>query len=123
MTTGETGPDISASYLYFLNLFLFLKLSSKATFSKNVKPITIAGQDDGFPPKSCLVSGWGGKKNSKYNSNVLREVNVTLIDNEMCKSHNFYCSEGETGPGEVSIISQDNMDKQALINNDKSIHC
>ncbi|XP_027145644.1 serine protease ami isoform X2 [Larimichthys crocea] len=80
---------------------MILKLSSKVKFSETVKAIPLAGQNDGSP-KSCIVSGWGST--SKENepgqrmSRVLMEVNVTLIDNEFCKSNGMYCSEGEVGP-------------------------
>ncbi|XP_040897054.1 granzyme B-like isoform X2 [Toxotes jaculatrix] len=85
----------------YQNDIMLLKLSSKATFSKNVRPIPLAGKDDGSLPKSCIVSGWGKTdKNGKYMSAVLMEVNVTLIKNEKCAADKFYCSEGKTGPAE-----------------------
>ncbi|XP_019110637.1 mast cell protease 1 [Larimichthys crocea] len=85
----------------YINDVMILKLSSKVKFSKTVKAIPLAGQNDGSP-KSCIVSGWGST--SKENepgqrmSRVLMEVNVTLIDNEFCKNNDMYCSEGEVGP-------------------------
>uniref|UniRef100_A0AAX7TS40 trypsin n=1 Tax=Astatotilapia calliptera TaxID=8154 RepID=A0AAX7TS40_ASTCA len=41
------------------NDVMLLKLSSKAKFSENVKPIPLASHDDGTLPKSCILSGWG----------------------------------------------------------------
>nr|AHH30805.1 granzyme [Oplegnathus fasciatus] len=85
----------------YKNDIMLLKLSSKVKSSKNVRPIALAGQDDGSLPKSCIISGWGrADKNRKHMSLVLMEVNVTLIDKEECRQENSYCSEGETGPGE-----------------------
>ncbi|XP_037625720.1 duodenase-1-like [Sebastes umbrosus] len=81
------------------NDIMLLKLSSKANFSKDVKPIALADQGDDFLPTNCTVSGWGRSvQNSIYMTNVLMEVNVTLVDSEQCAQDNVYCSEGETGP-------------------------
>lgn len=89
--------------------FFFPKLSTKAKFSNHVKPIDLADQDDGCPPKSCLVSGWGrNNKNSNYSSSKLMEVNVTLIDDTVCGPYKLYCSEGEIGPGRVCIFTNHN---------------
>ncbi|TKS74726.1 Granzyme E [Collichthys lucidus] len=85
----------------YINDVMILKLSSKVKFNKTVKAIPLAGQNDGSP-KSCIVSGWGSTsketKPGQLMSRVLMEVNVTLIDNEFCKSNGLYCSEGEVGP-------------------------
>nr|ACQ58918.1 Natural killer cell protease 1 precursor [Anoplopoma fimbria] len=83
----------------FNNDIMLLKLSSKAHFNNNVKPIALAGKDDVNLPKACFTSGWGatGKINT-YMSPVLREINVTLVDNEGCARANLYCAEGEDGP-------------------------
>ncbi|XP_074491768.1 granzyme B(G,H)-like [Sebastes fasciatus] len=79
---------------------MLLKLSSKAKFSKNVQPITLADQGDGSLPTNCAVSGWGSSvQNSTYMTKELMEVNVTLVDSERCAQDNVYCSEVETGPG------------------------
>ncbi|KAK9519146.1 hypothetical protein VZT92_021892 [Zoarces viviparus] len=83
------------------NDIMLLKLSSKANFTKNVKPIALADKDD-VSPKSCLVSGWG--RTERYDSNsmsvTLKDVTVTLSDNEKYALDNMYCSEGATGPGQ-----------------------
>ncbi|XP_070688752.1 granzyme G-like [Pempheris klunzingeri] len=80
---------------------MLLKLSSKVNFSKNVRPIALAGQGDGSLPKSCIVSGWGiAETNNKYLSPVLMEVDVTITDNKLCPKEKTYCSEGERGPRE-----------------------
>lgn len=82
-----------------------LQLSSKAQFNENVKPLALAGNDDGSLPKLCVVSGWGrSHKDTKYMSLVLMEVNVTLIDYKLCTMDGFYCSQGETGPAEVNTF-------------------
>ncbi|XP_026015857.1 granzyme G-like isoform X1 [Astatotilapia calliptera] len=81
------------------NDVMLLKLSSKAKFSENVKPIPLASHDDGTLPKSCILSGWGRTdKNNKYMSPTLMETSITLIDNKKCAMENFYCSQGDTAP-------------------------
>ncbi|XP_045906338.1 granzyme B(G,H)-like [Micropterus dolomieu] len=97
----QTFPRKDYDATDFKNDIMLLKLSSKANFNKNVKPIALAGQDDGSLPKSCLISGWGrSDRNNNYMSLVLMEANVTLIDSRQCAKENSYCTEGETGPGE-----------------------
>ncbi|XP_037625717.1 granzyme E-like [Sebastes umbrosus] len=79
---------------------MLLKLSSKAKFSKDVKPIALADQGDGSLPTNCAISGWGRSvQNSKYMTNVLMEVNVTLVDSKECAQHKVYCTDVEAGPG------------------------
>ncbi|XP_068582060.1 granzyme G-like [Cebidichthys violaceus] len=83
------------------NDIMLLKLSSKATFTRNVKPITLADKND-VSPKSCLVSGWGRteRNNNKSLSLKLKEVNITLSDNAIYAVDNMYYSEGPMGPGQ-----------------------
>ncbi|XP_076583060.1 granzyme G-like [Chaetodon auriga] len=83
----------------YINDIMLLKLSSKAKFNNNVKPIALAGQSDGSLPKSCIVSGWGvTDKHPEHLSDVLMEVNVTLIDKERCPKKHSYCSDEGKGP-------------------------
>ncbi|XP_041791006.1 granzyme B(G,H) [Chelmon rostratus] len=99
VSVQQTFPHKDYNETGYRNDIMLLKLSSKANFSNHVKPIALAGQADDSLPKSCIVSGWGiTDKNSKFMSDVLMEVNVTLIDNKQCAKDNLYCSEGETGP-------------------------
>ncbi|XP_030583235.1 granzyme G-like [Archocentrus centrarchus] len=85
----------------YVNDVMLLKLSSKAKFNMNVRPIALADRDHEFLPRSCVISGWGRPdRNSKYISPKLMEVSVTLVDSEVCSMENFYCSQGETGPGD-----------------------
>ncbi|XP_039668355.1 granzyme G-like isoform X1 [Perca fluviatilis] len=96
----QTFPRKDYNETDLSNDIMLLKLSSKAKFSTNVRPIALAGQDDGSLPKSCIISGWGKtNKNIPNMSAVLMEANVTLIDSKQCPNTNVYCSEGETGPG------------------------
>lgn len=83
-----------------LNDVMLLKLKSRAQLSDKVQPIALADWDDTSLPKSCTISGWGRTKwKEGYMSNCLRETNVTLIDDDICASHNVYCSVGDTAPG------------------------
>lgn len=84
---------------------MFLKLSSKAQFNNNVRPIALADHDGGSLPKLCTTAGWGRtNKNTIYLSTKLMEVNVTLFDYKMCTIDDFYCSKGDTGPAEVNPL-------------------
>uniref|UniRef100_A0A672YWN5 trypsin n=1 Tax=Sphaeramia orbicularis TaxID=375764 RepID=A0A672YWN5_9TELE len=91
----------------FRNDLMLIKLSSKATFSSNVRPITLADHNDPAP-ESCIVPGWGRHDQTRHMSVVLREVNLTLISSESCEEHNSYCSEGEKRPAEVSVFIEHN---------------
>ncbi|XP_022615334.1 granzyme E-like [Seriola dumerili] len=100
ITVEKAFPHKDYDPINLKNDIMLLKLKSKAHFNKNVKPIALAGQDDGSLPKSCIVSGWGrSDKNNNFMSVKLMEVNVTLTDNELCAQNEWYCSEGENGPG------------------------
>ncbi|GLD50439.1 granzyme E-like protein, partial [Lates japonicus] len=72
----DTFPHKDYNTTEFLNDIMLLKLSSKANFNNNVRPIALASRGDGSLPKSCSVSGWGrNDRNSKYMSLKLMEVN------------------------------------------------
>nr|XP_046248476.1 granzyme B-like isoform X1 [Scatophagus argus] len=96
----DAFPHEDNSATEYSNDIMLLKLSSKAKFSPNVKPISLAVQSDDFLPQSCIVSGWGSTAdNNGYESPVLMEVNVTLVDFEPYAEKHLYCSVGEKGPG------------------------
>ncbi|XP_047443451.1 granzyme B(G,H) [Mugil cephalus] len=98
---SQVFPHKGYNSTVYKNDVMLLKLTFKANFSKNVRPIDLAGQDDGSLPKSCIVSGWGKTSRSDiYISSKLMEVNVTLINDSNCGLENSYCSEGEVGPAE-----------------------
>ncbi|XP_039859337.1 granzyme G-like [Simochromis diagramma] len=101
ISVEETFPHEQFNPISFVNDVMLLKLSTKANFNKNVKPIPLASRDNGTLPKSCILSGWGRTdKNGTYMSPTLMETSVTLIDNKECTMENFYCSQGDTGPAE-----------------------
>ncbi|XP_070765318.1 granzyme B(G,H)-like [Enoplosus armatus] len=100
LAVKQTFPHKDYKANTLKNDIMLLKLSSKAKFGKNVRPVALAGKDDASLPKSCILSGWGATDRiNNYMSRVLMEANVTLIDNVWCRNDNLYCSEGETGPG------------------------
>ncbi|XP_050933437.1 granzyme E isoform X12 [Lates calcarifer] len=100
ISVEDTFPHKDYNATEFINDIMLLKLSSKAHFSNNVRPIALTGRGDGSLPKSCSVSGWGrNDRNSKYLSLKLREISVTLIDSQWCREKKLYCSMGEAGPG------------------------
>uniref|UniRef100_A0A4W6DBM1 trypsin n=1 Tax=Lates calcarifer TaxID=8187 RepID=A0A4W6DBM1_LATCA len=101
ISVKDTFPQKDYNKMEHKHDIMLLKLSSKAHFNNNVRPIALAGRGDGSLPKSCSVSGWGrNDRNKKQMSLKLMEVNVTLIDKEFCTMDKLYCSEGQTGPGE-----------------------
>uniref|UniRef100_A0A8C9Z440 trypsin n=1 Tax=Sander lucioperca TaxID=283035 RepID=A0A8C9Z440_SANLU len=97
ISVEQTFPHEDYNETDFNNDIMLLKLSSKAKFRANVRPIALAGQDVGSLPKSCIVSGWGKTNKTISYMSVLMEVNVTLIDSKQCPTNNMYCSKGETG--------------------------
>lgn len=100
-----------------LYLPLFLKLSSKAQINNIVRTIALADDNDGSPPKSCIVSGWGMNDIiPNYLSTKLMEVNVTLVNDKRCIKEDSYCSKGKNGPGKVRTFIYHNMYKQTLVN-------
>ncbi|XP_039984909.1 granzyme B(G,H)-like [Xiphias gladius] len=101
ISVGESFPHKEYDPTGYKNDIMLLKLSSKANFNNNVRPIALAGQGDDSLPKSCIVSGWGRvSRSEKFMSDLLMEVNVTLIDSDQFAKEKLYCSEGETGPAE-----------------------
>ncbi|XP_035862870.1 granzyme B(G,H)-like [Sander lucioperca] len=104
ISVEQTFPHEDYNETDFNNDIMLLKLSSKAKFRANVRPIALAGQDVGSLPKSCIVSGWGKTNKTISYMSVLMEVNVTLIDSKQCPTNNMYCSKGETGLNKVRIF-------------------
>uniref|UniRef100_A0A669DS78 trypsin n=1 Tax=Oreochromis niloticus TaxID=8128 RepID=A0A669DS78_ORENI len=101
ISVEEAFPHEQFNPISFVNDVMLLKLTTKAKFNENVKPIPLASRDNGTLPKSCILSGWGRTdKNNNYMSPTLMEISVTLIDDKKCAIENFYCSQGDTGPAE-----------------------
>ncbi|TNN57074.1 Granzyme E [Liparis tanakae] len=97
-TVTQAFPHKDYNATDFSNDIMLLKLSSKAHFTTNVSPVALGDQSDISLPKSCLVSGWGaGTKQNPYLSEVLMDVNVTLVDLKQCAKRNLYCSQEEAG--------------------------
>lgn len=69
-----------------------LQLDGKASITKTVGilPLPTSG-DDVKPHTKCRVAGWGStKKDSCKVSNIMREVNVTVIDRRVCNNEKHY---------------------------------
>ncbi|XP_034386817.1 granzyme E-like [Cyclopterus lumpus] len=99
LSVKQSYPHEDFTFTDFKNDIMLLKLSSKANFTQNVRPIALADKSDVSLPNSCLVSGWGAThENTKHMSRVLMEVNVTLADRQRCAEDHLYCSEEKTGP-------------------------
>uniref|UniRef100_A0A8C4XC62 Mast cell protease 1A-like n=1 Tax=Erpetoichthys calabaricus TaxID=27687 RepID=A0A8C4XC62_ERPCA len=77
-------PDYNSSTL--VNDIMLLKLAHKAKLKKQVKLVEIPQADDDVQPGDlCSVAGWGNTVTNGDGSNVLREVNVTIIYWDTCK--------------------------------------
>ncbi|XP_029285905.1 granzyme-like protein 1 [Cottoperca gobio] len=101
VSVEQSYPHKNYNASHYRYDIMLLKLSSKAKLNNNVGTIALASQSDGSLPTSCQVSGWGrADRTTTYMSPVLREANVTLIDDQLCVENNMYCSKGETGPGQ-----------------------
>uniref|UniRef100_A0A8D1BMM4 Peptidase S1 domain-containing protein n=1 Tax=Sus scrofa TaxID=9823 RepID=A0A8D1BMM4_PIG len=68
-----------------------LKLNKKATLNKNVALLHLPKVgEDVKPGNVCQVAGWGMFRNNSPRSDILREVNVTVIDRKICNDKSHY---------------------------------
>ncbi|XP_037634983.1 granzyme A-like [Sebastes umbrosus] len=76
---------------YFNDLML-LKLDKPVKITKTVKCLKLGNTvKDPAAGSNCLVAGWGRTNNNvKKPSDVLRSVNVTVIDRVKCNSPEYY---------------------------------
>nr|XP_019598470.1 PREDICTED: granzyme A [Rhinolophus sinicus] len=80
-----------------------LKLNKKATINKNVAVLPLPKKGDDVKPNTkCQVAGWGLTKNDKSTqSDILREVNVTVIDRKTCNDEKHYNYNPMIGPNMI----------------------
>ncbi|XP_004623151.2 granzyme A [Octodon degus] len=68
-----------------------LQLNKKAKLNKNVAILQLpANGDDVKPGSSCQIAGWGLTGNKSPLSDLLREVNITIIDRKICNNADHY---------------------------------
>ncbi|KAI5144182.1 granzyme A [Manis pentadactyla] len=68
-----------------------LQLNKKATINKNVAILRLPENgDDVKPGTQCRVAGWGKFHNKSPVSDILREVNITVIDRKICNDQKHY---------------------------------
>lgn len=68
-----------------------LQLNKKAAINKNVAILRLPENgDDVKPGTQCRVAGWGKFHNKSPVSDVLREVNITVIDRKICNDQKHY---------------------------------
>lgn len=68
-----------------------LKLNKTATLNKNVAILRLPKVgSDVKPGTACRVAGWGQFNNNSPKSDILREVNVTIIDRKICNDQSHY---------------------------------
>ncbi|XP_054842877.1 granzyme A-like [Eublepharis macularius] len=75
------------------NDIMLLQLNRKAKITQAVKTIKIPRTyEDIKAGTQCLVTGWGITENRGKISDMLREVNVTVIDRRICNDKKHYNS-------------------------------
>nr|XP_023658751.1 granzyme A-like [Paramormyrops kingsleyae] len=75
------------------NDIMLLKLSKKVKKTSTVSFLPLpASRIELQGGANCLVAGWGATKYQGKKSDVLRSANVTIIDNAVCNSKNYYNS-------------------------------
>ncbi|XP_035211335.1 trypsin-2-like [Stegodyphus dumicola] len=65
-----------------------LKLEKELEFNDYVRAICLPDEDAGYLGMRCVATGWGKIDFDKRGSNVLREVEIQVLDNMVC--HNAY---------------------------------
>nr|XP_055074727.1 granzyme B-like [Misgurnus anguillicaudatus] len=81
------------------NDIMLLKLNTSATLNETVKIIGLPKTRGEAFPSNCMVMGWGWQEYTYTSpSRVLKEVNLTLIQN--CAKPHTICTEGGTGPAQ-----------------------
>uniref|UniRef100_A0A672H5K0 Peptidase S1 domain-containing protein n=2 Tax=Salarias fasciatus TaxID=181472 RepID=A0A672H5K0_SALFA len=74
-----------------LNDLKLLKLDKPVKKTKAVTHLEVRQIQEPAAGSRCLVAGWGATKNNvKQMSDVLRSVNVTVIDRAKCNSPKYY---------------------------------
>ena len=72
-------------------MLAFQQLNKKATLNKNVAILQLPKEDNDVKPgTACRVAGWGKFHNNSPRSDILREVNVTIIDRKICNDQSHY---------------------------------
>ncbi|XP_053144413.1 granzyme A-like [Hemicordylus capensis] len=71
------------------------RLKTHAELNDNVRTITLPStscDDDIEAETECLVAGWGDGNRRIFRKDTLHEVNVTIIEREICNDENHYNS-------------------------------
>ncbi|GFT73387.1 clotting factor B [Nephila pilipes] len=63
-----------------------LKLEKEMEFNDYVRAICLPDEDAGYLGMRCIATGWGKIDFDKRGSNVLREVEIQVLDNNVCHS-------------------------------------
>lgn len=70
---------------------LFCQLYTNATLNKNVQLLQPRFRTDIKANTKCQVTGWGvTNSKSRFFSDTLREVTVTVINRKLCNSQSYY---------------------------------
>lgn len=68
--------------------FGLLELADNLEFNESVKPIRLPDLGDGYIKNGtvCLVSGWGRTRNISESTDLLRGVQVPIVDQKICNA-------------------------------------
>ncbi|XP_013008281.3 granzyme A-like [Cavia porcellus] len=84
-----------------------LQLNKKAKINKYVNILQLPGNgNDVTPGTVCQVAGWGDTYNGSPESDILREVNVTVIDRKMCNNSKYYNFDSVIGLNKICAGSR-----------------
>jgi len=72
-----------------VNDIALLKLSSPVTVSETVLPVCMPPKNPTYANKVATATGWGATSSGGSTSDVLREVDVTVLSNSECQSSNY----------------------------------
>lgn len=109
-------PALEHKQLHLSSVF---QLDRKAVRTKAVEILHLPKTgEDVKPHTKCRVAGWGStKKDSCKVSNILKEVNITVIDRKICNNAEHYnfkpvisnsmiCAGGKTGEDDSCEVSK-----------------
>nr|XP_033803500.1 granzyme M-like [Geotrypetes seraphini] len=70
---------------------MLLQLTQKVTLNKYKNVLELPKMDQSLlPGQKCSVAGWGLYHAGSHLSDVLRELNVKIIDSRMCNNSRFW---------------------------------
>ncbi|XP_041912542.1 granzyme-like protein 1 isoform X1 [Alosa sapidissima] len=97
--TPFVHPNYTLNENEVKNDIMLLKLKQNVTLTNKVGLLALPEKKNAIPTTDCLVSGWGSTVfNHPKNSDLLREVNVTVNTSLNCDTPATICTRGSIGP-------------------------